>query len=155
MNFQIPTSLKAEHEALHAKLVQATKAGGRTGDAAKAVAQLMHPHFLKEEEYALPPLGLLAVLAAGRVESAMADVLHMTDKLEIELPKMLAEHTDIVAALKKLVDAAKAENKSEHVRFAEELMAHARVEEQVSYPAALLIGRYLKATLPAAGTPGG
>jgi hypothetical protein len=47
-----------------------------------------------------------------------------------------------------LVEAAKAENKPEYVHFAEKLMAHARTEEEVSYPTALLIGRYLKATLP-------
>jgi hypothetical protein len=34
------------------------------------------------------------------------------------------------------------------VHFAEKLMAHARTEEEVSYPTALLIGRYLKAILP-------
>ncbi|HET7680204.1 MAG TPA: hypothetical protein VFK79_08750 [Xanthobacteraceae bacterium] len=35
----------------------------------------------------------------------------------------------------------------EYVRFAENLMAHARTEEDVSYPTALLIGRYLKVAL--------
>jgi len=71
MNFQIPPSLKSEHEELHADLVRATKSGGRTGDAAKAVAKLMHPHFLKEEAYALPPLGLLPALAAGGIGSSL------------------------------------------------------------------------------------
>jgi hypothetical protein len=61
---------------------------------------------------------------------------------------MLAEHRDIVAALEALVDAAKAENKPDYVHFAEKLMAHARTEEEVSYPTALLIGRYLKTALP-------
>jgi hypothetical protein len=70
------------------------------------------------------------------------------DKLEAELPQMLAEHKDIVTALQQLVEFAKAENKPEYVHFAEKLMAHARTEEEVSYPTALLIGRYLKAILP-------
>jgi hypothetical protein len=52
-NFEIPSALKAEHQELHGELVRATKAGGRTGEAAKAVAKLMHPHFVKEEEYCL------------------------------------------------------------------------------------------------------
>lgn len=38
------------------------EAGSKTGEAAKVVANLMHPHFISEEEYALPPLGLLARL---------------------------------------------------------------------------------------------
>jgi hypothetical protein len=52
----------------------------------------MHPHFTKEEEYALPPLGLLSALSKGKIEAGMAEVLKMTDKLEVELPRMLAEH---------------------------------------------------------------
>ena len=148
MDFQIPSSLKAEHAELHSELVRATKAGGRTGEAAKAVANLMHPHFLNEEEYALPPLGLLGPLSKGKLEPAMADVLKMTDKLEAEMPRMLAEHKEIVAALQRLIDAARSECMFDYGRFAEKLMAHARTEEEVSYPTALLIGRYLKAALP-------
>ena len=58
MKFKIPQPLKAEHEELHVMLKQATLLSGKTGEAAKAVAGLMHPHFVKEEEYALPPLGM-------------------------------------------------------------------------------------------------
>jgi hypothetical protein len=108
----------------------------------------MHPHFVKEEEYALPPLGLLKELSKGKLEASMAEVLKLTDKLEADLPHMLSEHRDIVTALKQLVEAAKTENKPEHAYFAEKLMAHAQIEEEVSYPTALLIGRYLKAALP-------
>ena len=55
MSPKIPESLKLEHEQLHADLVRATKAGGKTGEAAKAVAKVLHEHFIKEEEFALPP----------------------------------------------------------------------------------------------------
>ena len=108
MRFSIPTAMKAEHDELHSELVHATKAGGQTGEAAEAVAKVLHAHFVKEEEYALPPLGLLTALARGEFEPGMAEVLAMTDKLEAELPQMLAEHQQIVAALEKLVAAAKA-----------------------------------------------
>lgn len=148
MDFPVPSSLKAEHEELHGDLARATEAGGRVGEAAKAVAKLMHPHFLKEEAYALPPLGLLPALSQGRIEPGMTDVLEMTDRLEADLPHMLAEHREIVEALGRLVAAAKAESKPEYVHFAEKLMAHARNEEEVSYPTAILIGRYLKAVHP-------
>jgi hypothetical protein len=150
MKFEIPISLKKEHEELHAELAQAVKAGGRTGEAAKAVARLMHPHFVREEEIALPPLGLLAPLSRGHVDPGMADVVKLTDELEAELLAMLAEHKQIVAGLETLVDAAKGESKPHIAQFAERLMAHARTEEEVSYPAALLVGRYLKAVLSGA-----
>lgn len=59
MQFKTPDSLNAEHEELHKMLRQATKLSGKIGDTAKALAKLMHQHFIKEDEYALPPLGLL------------------------------------------------------------------------------------------------
>jgi len=68
----------------------------------------------------------------------------MTDKLEAEMPTMLSEHKEIAAALKNLKDAATAENKPAGVQFAEHLAAHAQTEEEITYPTALLIGRYVK-----------
>jgi len=147
MKFEIPRPLKVEHDELHGELVEATKAGGRTGDAAKVVAKLLHPHFVKEEEYALPPLGLLVPLSEGKFEPGMADVLKMTDRLKPELGMMLAEHKEIVGALAKLVDAAKAENKPAIAQFAEKLMLHAQTEEQVLYPAAILVGEVVRSKL--------
>lgn len=147
MEYFTPEPLRAEHAELHAELEAATKAGGRISKAAKEVSRRLHPHFEREEEFALPPLALLAVLAKGAAEPAMADVLVLTDKLEAELPGMLAEHQEIVTALAELEAAAKAENKQEYARFAEKLIEHARTEEEILYPAAVLIGRYVSLSL--------
>ena len=92
MKFEIPRPLQVEHEELHERLVAATKAPGEVGAAAREVARVLHPHFVREEEFALPPLGLLSALAAGRVTPKMAEVLPMTRRLKAELPAMLAEH---------------------------------------------------------------
>jgi hypothetical protein len=146
MKIKIPQSLKVEHEELHAELVEASKAGGKTGEAAKAVAKVLHNHFVKEEEFAMPPIGLLAVLARGKIDKQMRSVLAMTDRLKTELPQMLREHKAVVATLKKLIAAAKKEKSPEHARFAEKLMLHAKTEEEVLYPA-ILIGAYLKLKL--------
>jgi hypothetical protein len=54
--FKIPWSLEFEHEELRGQPVKATKEGGKVAEAAKAVADVLHPHFEKEEEYALPLL---------------------------------------------------------------------------------------------------
>jgi hypothetical protein len=99
---------------------------------------------VKEEEFALPPLGLLSALARDQVDEKMKTVLPMTGRLKSELPEMLQEHKAVVAALEDLRAAAAAENKPEHARFAEKLMLHARTEEEVLYPAAILIGEYVK-----------
>ena len=144
MTLSTPQSLKVEHEELHAQLDKAIKAGGATGEAAKAVARALHPHFLKEEEYALPPLGLLPVLAEGKTSLEMKAAVEMTDRLNAELSHMLDEHKQIVTALEALTAAANSEGKVEHVRFAENLKLHARTEEEVLYPASILIGEYMK-----------
>jgi hypothetical protein len=147
MDFEIPSALKAEHEELHAELIAAIDSGGAVGDAAKAVADLLHPHFVREEAYALPPLGLLGMLAKGEVRPEMAEVLAMTDKLRSELPNMLAEHARIVEALGRLADAAVREGNRQVAQFAEKLKLHAQTEEQVLYPAAIVLGDYVRLKL--------
>ncbi|HEY7322060.1 MAG TPA: hemerythrin domain-containing protein [Candidatus Binatia bacterium] len=147
MTAKIPELLKSEHKELHGGLVRATRAGGKTGERAKALEKLLHQHFAKEEEFALPPIGLIAALAQDEVNPKMRSVLPMTDRLKAELPTMLREHKAIVTMLKKLTATAKREKKPEHADFAEKLMLHAKMEEKVLYPCVMLIGKYLSLTL--------
>lgn len=150
MKFTIPSPLQQEHEALHDELRRATQAGGEVGEAAIALASLMHPHFVKEDQFALPPLGLLGALARGEhpAEMAeMAEVLVLTDRLEVELPAMLEEHKAIVAALQRLQEVAERAGRSDIVTFAHQLVQHARTEEEVMYPAAVLVGHHVRLLL--------
>lgn len=143
MKFEIPKPLQAEHEELHATLVKATKAPGAVGESAREVARLLHPHFVREEEFALPPLALLSDLAHGGVRPEMAEVLRMTQRLKAELPAMLEEHKQIVGALDKLRAAAAAAKLPEFEHFADALTLHAQTEETVLYPAAILVGELI------------
>lgn len=143
MRFEIPKPLQAEHEQLHSTLVKATKERGAVGEVARDVARLLHPHFVREEQFALPPLALLSDLARGGVTPEMTQVLPMTRRLKAELPAMLAEHRQIVGALDKLRAAARAANLPEYERFADALALHAQTEEQVLYPAAVLVGEHV------------
>lgn len=143
MRFEIPKPLQAEHEHLHSTLVKASKERGAVGEAAREVAGLLHPHFVREEQFALPPLALLSELARGGVTPEMTQVLPMTRRLKAELPAMLAEHRQIVGALDKLRAAAQAANLPEYERFADALALHAQTEEQVLYPAAVLVGEHV------------
>jgi hypothetical protein len=45
MKFQIPEPMKKEHEELRAELKKAITVGGKIGEAAKVVADVLHPHF--------------------------------------------------------------------------------------------------------------
>lgn len=147
MKYEIPASLQAEHKELHEDLEAFTKLPGKTGMAAKEVAKILHPHFVKEEEFALPPLGLLARLARGEVNRDMEGVIAMADKLKEDWQQMLDEHQQIAVALEKLRKAAGEEQHPDAVRFAENLKAHAKNEEEVLYPTAILIGEYVKLKL--------
>lgn len=144
----IPKAVLAEHEAIHSALVDATRAKGPVGVAAKALAEVLHPHFVREEQIALPPLGLLAPLAAGeRLEEAMKSALAMSDSLRAELPGMLQEHVRIRAAVGDLLVAARAAKNVRAESLAEELALHASTEEEVLYPAAILVGEVIRARL--------
>jgi hypothetical protein len=78
----------------------------------------------------------------------MRAVLPMSESLEAELPKMLEEHRDIGAANAALREAAVAAGRDDIVRFSDTLAAHARQEEEILYPAAILVGKYVKAAAP-------
>lgn len=143
----VPKSVQVEHEAIHAALVEATQAAGPVGAAAKALAEVLHPHFLREEQIALPPLGLLAALAADASlsDDTVTTALAMTDSLKGELPRMLEEHKGIRAAAEALRAAAAAEQAPKYQELAERLALHAQTEEEVLYPAAVLVGEPLRA----------
>ena len=143
----IPQSLQTEHEEIHKALVDATRAPGRVGAAAKELAAVLDPHFERENQIALPPLGLLAPLAAGKTPAGLQEVLAMTDALRKELPRMLEEHQRIRAATEKLRTAARDEKASAHEQFAEVLAAHAQTEEEILYPAAILVGDIIRARM--------
>lgn len=149
-NIRIPAAVQAEHSEIHSTLVEATKAPGQVGVAAQALAKVLHPHFVREEQIALPPLGLLASLAAGErlPEDVAAQTLSMTDALRAELPRMLEEHKAIRAAVEQLGAAARAEHATKFERLAEQLALHAQTEEEVLYPAAILVGDLIRAQLP-------
>jgi hypothetical protein len=143
----IPASIQAEHEEIHGALMTATKAPGGVGDAARALAAVLHPHFVREEQIALPPLALLAPLSRGDVSPEMRAVLPMTDSLRAELPRMLQEHEAIRAATARLGEVARQEGNDAVMDLAAKLALHARGEEEVFYPAAILVGELVRRRL--------
>lgn len=147
MEFKSPQLLRLEHQELHSELEKITRVKGRIGEAAKEVARRLHPHFVKEEEFALPPLGLLKKLAEGQIDPEMTEVIPMTDRLKAEWEEMVQEHVGIVDALNHLAMVANEEGKPQYARYAEKLIFHAQTEEEILYPASILIGEYVKAKL--------
>ena len=81
------------------------------------------------------------------LRSLVGSEMCIRDRLKAELSQMLAEHKSIVAALERLSEAAKKAGKMEYAEFAEALMLHAKTEEEVLYPASILIGEYVREKL--------
>lgn len=140
----VPSSLKHEHEEIHSRLVKLTLIDGPVGEAARAVAEALHPHFAKEEETGMPNLALLAPIAAGKEVHDADKAIARADKLRATMPEMLSEHAQIRTAVQKLGAAGKEHGVPEATAFAETLAMHALNEEEVLYPAAILVGDYLK-----------
>jgi hypothetical protein len=147
MRVQLPRSLSSEHGGLARFLAAAAAEPGTLGDEVRRLARLLEAHARKEEMFAMPPLGLLARLARGDVHPGMAEVLPHTDWLKNNLGRLVAEHHMILAAAEPLLAAAGAAKRTDLADFAERLINHVRLEEEVLYPAAVLVGEYLRLRL--------
>ena len=108
---------------------------------------MLHAHFVREEQIATPPLSLLPAILEGGVTPSMRPALELTRALKAEMPRMLEEHVAIKAAMRALGEAAEREGNVKIARVAKRLVLHAETEEQVTYPAALLVGQLLEAKL--------
>lgn len=144
MKLKTPKSLKNGHENLCSELKDIITIGGNIGEQAKLLDTRMYAHFQKEEEYALPPLGLLLSLSEGRWEIDSDAAIRMSDMLHSKLSELQKEHGQIAKALHNLKIAAGEENNPQVKQFAKDLTIHVEIEDQVLYPATILIGNYLK-----------
>ncbi len=147
MEEKLPQSIQIEHEEFHEQLAKAMKAGGKTGEAAVGVMKVLQPHMAREEELVSPALALLAPVSAGRITPEMASFLPKAAAFKEELPGMLKQHGRIVEALRTLMQVAIEEQQSGFARLAQKLILHAQGEEEVLYPAAILVGEMLKIRL--------
>lgn len=144
MKPKIPKSIQHGHENLFNEIKKLIEAGGKVGEKAKILNNSMAPHFEKEERYALPPLGLLLILSEGGWEIDTAEAIKMTDTLQSKLAEMTNEHKQLSKLLQDLKVAADEENNTLAKKFVKDLVLHVDLEDQVLYPATLLVGNYLK-----------
>ncbi len=135
--------MEKEHEELHKELRKATKMRGRVGEAAVRVAEVLHPHFERENELALPVIGVARELAEGKSSPDFPKALELANTFKAEYQRMLQEHVEIVKALDELEKAAGRVKKHAVIRFTRKLKAHARTEEALTYPTVLMTGKLL------------
>lgn len=144
ITFEIPSSIKDEHSHLHEMLGKAAAEKGALGESARHLIDVLHPHFLREEEIASPPLGLLLPLSQGKTVAGSEKILEKTRTLEKEMPQMLADHVGIQNAADQFQKEAEKSGHKDYVEFSMKLKQHVQQEEQILYPAAILVGKYLE-----------
>jgi len=149
MKITIPHCLRLEHDELREHFKVLMQEPGAIGHLSREIAHLMEPHFVKEEAFALPPLSLLAGMARGEPVADPDAVLAMTEKLRAELPVLHEEHRVFVQMLEKLLVITRETGHADYADFVYNLILHAKIEGEVLYPAALMVGDLLQVGEPA------
>lgn len=144
MEPRIPEALRNGHKNLRSELEAIKALNGKIGEKARLLDKVMSPHFKKEEDYALPPLGFLLALSAGNWEIDSDVAIKMAELLESKLSELKKDHENIEKAMQNLKVVADEENNLIGKQFVKDLTMHADIEDQVLYPTTILIGNYLK-----------
>ena len=136
--------MKEEHEELMGFLRRASGIKDATGKPIRDLLEVLEPHFEKEEMHAMPLLGTLEELASKKEIPYLKEMADSRDALSLEYKSMFKEHAQIGKLIKDARKAALSENHNDVVDMLDALAHHARVEEEVLYPAALIAGSLAK-----------
>lgn len=138
-----PASIEREHAEMWKLLLEVQHISGKTGSVAERLAKGLKSHIDKEETLALPLLGLLQDIVKGKLSKTTARrAAKIYAQFEKEYAGMLQGHREIDRFLIRLRIVGAEEGHLTAIRFADFLERHAREEEDVFYPAALLAGRF-------------
>ena len=150
-----PHALRMAHKYLLEDLARALEDTAGVGDVAREIDRVLPAHLKREEAMALQPLGLLRGLARDATSADITRVVAMAVEIERDLPGLLEEHRTIAEKSQRLADVARRERKPQYAGLVERLWLHARIDEEVLYPSAILLGEYLKVTHAAQRSPRG
>lgn len=145
---ETPKSLKNDHAKLLLELKDVAAPETEVAQKAEIVANKFHSHFIREERSVLPHLSLLLTIANGQWNVESDEILSMTDKLLKEFYELQEEHKKIIECIKDMIVAAKKENNNQAEKLADKLTLHIEIEEEVLYPAVMLIDKYLNIIKP-------
>ena len=146
----VPQSLQIEHQETIERLSFLAKRPGAVGVEARKALEIFKHHIARENEFILPALSLLPVLADGKVTPDMRWALTMSDRVRSEREEIFQEHTRVTAVLNALVTAARRAHDKEAVEFGLAAAGDSLNDLEVLEPTVLMIGDYLRAKLPAA-----
>lgn len=141
---EVPSSIKETHASLLEQVHNLTLHKDKSTQIALTLETLMLHHFKEEENFILPPLGLLPLLAKGELPKESKEIILLCEKMKSQMDHMSVEHQMIKVHIDELKQASKKENLAEIIEFEKEVIKHAISEEEIFFPTAILIGEYLK-----------
>jgi hypothetical protein len=147
-----PSSLREEHEEIIGSLEEFSLLNDRTGNAVKELLKVLLPHFEKEERLAMPLLGGLSELISGKNQENLEEIYEARGPLLEEYENMFHEHSQLNAKIERGQGIALQEGHQDVADLLSALAHHARVEEEVLYPAALLATSFAEKMLMTAAT---
>lgn len=128
-------------------LLRAADHPDKTGRAIGELLKVLEPHFEKEETMAMPLLGVLPELVSGNKIHELRQIADSQELLLRDYESMFQEHKSLIPLINRAKDEATKENHIDTVKILEALVHHARIEEDVLYPSALLAGILAKILL--------
>lgn len=106
-----------------------------------ALQTLVRHHFEEEERIVFPLLAVLPALADGKLPAGPETLIAAAAALRDSLGHLSAEH-QMVHVLLEEVSARRGDER--FLRFRDALQRHARLEEEVLFPAAILAGEAIR-----------
>ena|SRR5579875_2885836 len=143
-----PMSLDEEHKELMHSLRESAELKDKTGKAVSEILSVLEPHFAKENDLVMPLLGSISDLVSGEKVQNLAEIAASQAPLIKEYDTMFKEHARIKKLVTKAQSLAKEEKHHDVIEILEALAHHARIEEEVLYPAALLAATVAESLLP-------
>lgn len=143
--FQVPQSIRSQHQQIITRLEHFAESKDKdSADAAQKAAAFLKEHYAKEEQFVLPPLGLLPRIAKGEISKNMKPAIEMADRTKSALAEFSDDHIKITSLMNELITAGNRNKDDDLVRLATQVAAQSLNDVEVNQPTTVLIGDYLR-----------
>ena len=104
---QVPQSIRLQHEQIVSRLASLAKGKGPVAAAAQKAVNVLKDHYAKEEQFVLPPLGLLPRLAKGEVSKDMEPAIAMAERTKAGLAEFQNDHIQLTSLMNEMIAVGK------------------------------------------------
>jgi hypothetical protein len=144
---QVPQSIRVQHEQIISRLASLAKRRGSVGAAAQKALVVLKVHYAKEEEFVLPPLGLLPRISRGDISKDMEPAIAMADRTKAALSEFQNDHSQLTSLMNELIEVGRKSRDEELMRLATRIATQSLNDIEVAQPTTIFIGEYLRQRL--------